>query len=187
MDMEKLDRNSWLLEGVKILESEGFLRITIDNLCEKQKRSKGSLYFHFKNIDGYIEALMKYWLEKCTVNFIKTADAITNINKRFIDLKDFASLVSQKAEQAIRAWSFSNEIVRLYVRKVDNMRMKYLIDLNVKTGMSAKEAEVYATLEYSTMIGIQQLNPNISQEDFKNLYLVFRDIKIQAGYIRIDE
>ncbi len=177
--MERLDKNSWLSEGFKILESEGFSRITIDNLCERQKRSKGSFYFHFKNIDGYVDALMKYWLEKNTVDFINVTDTIANIDEKFISIKELASSVSQKAEQIIRAWSFSNETVRLYMQQVDHMRLEYMIGLNLQMGVGAKEAKIYAILEYGAMIGVQQLNPNISQEDFKNMYLIIQDNKLQ--------
>lgn len=177
--MEKLDKNSWLKEGIKILNAEGFSRITIDNLCERQKRSKGSFYFHFKNIDGYIETLMKYWLEKNTVDFIKITDTVGNMEEKFINLTDLASSVSQKTEQVIRAWSSSNDIVRMYMQQIDNMRMAYLIDLNTRIGMDKKEARNYALLEYGVMIGIQQLTPDISQEDFKYIYDIFSDKKRQ--------
>ncbi|MDR2036542.1 MAG: TetR/AcrR family transcriptional regulator [Bacteroidales bacterium] len=177
--MKKLEKAAWLEEGLKVLANDGFQKVTIDNLCFLLQITKGSFYHHFRNIDGYIEALMKYWLEKNTVNLIRATDMMVKIDEKFIRLNDLASSVSQKAEQVIRAWSFSNEIVRRYMQDVDNMRLDYLISLNKQIGMGAKEAENYATLEYGTMIGVQQLKPNISQEDFKNLYFVFRDNKLQ--------
>lgn len=31
--MKKVDRNQWFVIGLKVLENDGFSKITIDNLC----------------------------------------------------------------------------------------------------------------------------------------------------------
>ncbi len=171
--MKKVDKKNWFEEGLKILANDGFQKITIDNMCTILKVTKGSFYHHFKNIDGYIAALMEYWMEKNTVDFITATEAITNIDEKHIRLNDLAASASQKAEQVIRAWSFSNEIVRKYVQQVDDMRMEYLISLNIQSGMEKTAAKDYAILEYGALIGVQQLCPNISKEHFKHLYNLF--------------
>lgn len=171
--MKKIEKNAWFEEGLKVLSNEGFQRITIDNLCSFLNITKGSFYHHFKNIDGYVEALMKYWLNKNTVEFINATEKLTNIEEKQMLLNDLAASASQKAEQVIRAWSFSNETVRKYVQQVDDMRMEYLIDLHKQAGIDVKSAKDHAIIEYGTLIGIQQLCPNISKEEFKHLYLIF--------------
>lgn len=173
--MDTITKNNWCEEGLKVLAKEGFQKITIDNLCIILKRTKGSFYHHFQNINGYIESLMEYWLEKNTIAFIKQTEQISNAEEKCFKLNKLASSASHKAEQSIRAWSFSNGIVKQYVQKVDDMRMDYLIMLNIQSGMEKKESKDYAIIEYSTLIGIQQLHPNISEEDFTNLYLMFID------------
>jgi AcrR family transcriptional regulator len=177
--MKKVEKTDWFTEGLNILASDGFAKITIENLCSALKVTKGSFYHHFGNVDGYIDCLMRYWQEKNTVDFIKTADSIADTGVKYDRLREFALLISQKAEQVIRAWSFSNETVRRYVQQVDGMRMKYLKELSLQIGVDAKEAEMYATMEYGIMIGVQQLQPDISQEDFRRLLLAFRDAKLK--------
>ena len=174
--MKKVDKKDWFEKGLELLASDGFQKITIDNMCTVLKVTKGSFYHHFPNTEGYVEALMKYWKEKNTVDFINSTDAITEINEKHDRLNELVSSASQKAEQVIRAWSFSNETVRKYVQQVDDMRMKYLIDLNMQKGMDAKEAQDYSILEYGALIGVQQLCPNIAKEDFKHLYQLFYKI-----------
>ncbi|MDR2907804.1 MAG: TetR/AcrR family transcriptional regulator [Bacteroidales bacterium] len=177
--MKKIEKSDWFVEGLNVLATDGFAKITIDNLCTILNVTKGSFYHHFGSVDGYIDRLMTYWMEKNTVDFIKTTDSIVDVGARYGMLREFASLVSQKAEQVIRAWSFSNETVRRYVQQVDGMRMKYLTDLSIQIGIDAKEAELYTTMEYGIMIGVQQLKLDISQEDFRNLFVYFRDVKFQ--------
>ena len=46
--------------GLQIIENEGVSKITIDNLCNLLEITKGAFYHHFKNIDGYIDALMTF-------------------------------------------------------------------------------------------------------------------------------
>ena len=174
--MKKVNKKDWFEKGLELLASDGFQKITIDNMCTILKVTKGSFYHHFINTEGYVEALMKYWMEKNTVDFISSTEAITDINEKHDRLNELVSSASQKAEQVIRAWSFSNETVRQYVQQVDDMRMKYLIDLNMQKGMDEKEAQDYSILEYGALIGVQQLYPNISKEDFNTLYQLFYKI-----------
>ena len=171
--MNKIEKSDWHVEGLRVLEKEGFQKITIDHLCALLKKTKGAFYHHFKNIDGYIEALMKYWTEKSTMNFIDETERITGANDKFIKLNHLASSASHRSEQAIRAWSFSNGLVRKYLQQVDSIRMEYLIKLNIERGSSEEEAGKLAIIEYVTLIGIQQLQPDISEEKFRDLYLMF--------------
>lgn len=171
--MKKIEKKDWFEEGLKVLSTEGFQRITIDNLCSLLKITKGSFYHHFGNMDGYTEALMKYWQNKNTVTFIKKTEEVSDIREKYRVLNDMAASASHKAEQIIRAWSFSNETVRKYLQQVDAMRMEYLIDLNKQAGLTSDEALQHAIIEYGALIGIQQLYPNILKEEFKQLYELF--------------
>lgn len=171
--MKKVDKNAWFEQGLKVLESEGFQRLTIDNLCALLRITKGSFYHHFNNIDGYTESLMNYWRDKNTLDFISATETLDNVNEKYARLHELAASASQKVEQMVRAWGFTNETVRKYLQQVDDMRVEYLIKLNRQAGYKKKEARYRAILEYGTLIGIQQLNPDISKEEFQDLYLLF--------------
>ena len=80
--MKKVDKNQWFIVGLDVLEKEGFARITIDNLCGLLQITKGAFYHHFKNIDGYINALMKYWLSRNTIQIIEDADKLPSVKER---------------------------------------------------------------------------------------------------------
>jgi len=170
--MKKIEKTDWFEDGMKVLKTEGFQRITIDNLCTSLKVTKGSFYHHFKNTEGYIEALMKHWLNKNTLEFIKYTEEQSDIQTKYFILNDLASSSSHKVEQMIRAWSFSNETVKEYVKQVDNMRMEYLTDLNIQKGLDPKQAKNSAIVQYGTLIGIQQLLPDISKDEFNELYQI---------------
>lgn len=168
--MKKNKKEDWFIQGMLILSKDGFSKITIDNLCSILKVTKGSFYHHFGNIDGFIKALMEYWLEIHTLSFIKESEKIENILIRRDHLQMKSIGAEYKNEQAIRAWGYSNPIVREYVQRVDQTRLNYLIDLRIKSGESYKTARYMAMLEYATLVGIQQLYPDLDKDELTEMY-----------------
>lgn len=171
--MKKIERIDWFTTGLKILSSDGFSKITIENICDILKVTKGSFYHHFKNMDGYIDSLMEYWMEANTNSLIRKIEEIENPIEKIQMLNKTVLLRSHKSEQVIRAWSFSNDIVRKYVVEVDKIRIDYTAMLKVKDGENSEKSKLIAALEYACLIGIQQLYPDISKEKQEELYEIF--------------
>ena len=148
-----------------VRDKEGFARITIDNLCGLLQITKGAFYHHFKNIDGYVDALMRYWLEVNTFEFIREVDKLNTPKEQQQKLADMAAYASIRNESVIRAWGYSSPIVRNYVAQADNIRLK----LNEAIGLDAKQAMDLAVIQYSMLIGMQQICSALSAEQFKEL------------------
>ena len=181
--MNKVDKKQWFVVGLNILEKDGFARITIDNLCTRLEITKGAFYHHFKNIDGYIEALMKYWLNQNTVQIIEDADKLATAKERMEFIGSVVINRSHKSEQVIRAWSFSNQIVKKYIQQVDDLRIDYSTKLRVQLGMSEEESKNTSVLEYAIFVGIQQLYPDINKKDLEQLYMFYCQ-KLQINGVR---
>ena len=179
----KVDKKQWFVVGLDILEKDGFARITIDNLCTRLEITKGAFYHHFKNIDGYIEALMKYWLNQNTVQIIEDADKLATAKERMEFIGSVVINRSHKSEQVIRAWSFSNQIVKKYIQQVDDLRIDYSTKLRVQLGMSEEESKNTSVLEYAIFVGIQQLYPDINKKDLEQLYMFYCQ-KLQINGVR---
>lgn len=171
--MKKIEREDWFTTGLEILEKDGFLKITIDNLCDTLKVTKGSFYHHFKNVDAYIDTLMKYWADKNTRSLITQVDKVKTPYEKIEKLNRLVLRRSHKSEQVIRGWSFSNEIVRRYLTEVDNIRIEYTANLKNLCGEQAEVAKQLAILEYACLIGIQQLYPDMSENKQLELYGLF--------------
>lgn len=171
--MKKIEREDWFTTGLTILKDDGFLKITIDNLCDALKVTKGSFYHHFKNVDGYIDALMKYWVDKNTRALILQIDKVKTPYEKIEKLNKLVLQRSHKSEQVIRGWSFSNEVVRKYVAEVDEIRIEYTTNLKILYGEQADVARQLAILEYGCLIGIQQLYPDMPEEKQLELYELF--------------
>ena len=167
--MKKVDKKQWFVTGLTVLEKEGFARITIDNLCGLLQITKGAFYHHFKNIDGYVNALMRYWLEVNTFEFIREVDKLNTPKEKQQKLADMAAYASIRNENVIRAWGYSNPIVRNYVAQADSIRLEYANKLNEATGLDAKQAMDLAIIQYSMLIGMQQVCSDLSAKQFKEL------------------
>ncbi len=163
--MKKVEKVAWFTEGFKILETEGFAKITIDNLCERLQITKGSFYHHFKNTDGYVAALMDYWLEENTLFIIRKANTLKKATSRKQMIDKLALDRSMKVEQVVRAWGYSNDTVNKRVREADKIRLEYLIEMEIGEGKSRSAAKDTAMLTYATFVGIQQLFPDISKKE----------------------
>ena len=167
--MKKVDKNQWFVIGLNVLENDGYSKITIDNLCALLKITKGAFYHHFKNIDGYVDALMKYWLEVNTFEFIREVDKLSTPKEQQQKLADMAAYASIRNESVIRAWGYSNPIVENYVAQADSIRLEYASKLNEATGLDAKQAMDLAIIQYSMLIGMQQVCSALPAEQFKEL------------------
>lgn len=75
--------------------------------------------------------------------------------------------------RVIRAWSFSNQIVKKYIQQVDDLRIDYSTKLRVQLGMSEEESKNTSVLEYAIFVGIQQLYPDINKKDLEQLYIFY--------------
>lgn len=178
--MKKVDKQQWYIVGLDVLAKDGFARITIDNLCGLLQITKGAFYHHFKNIDGYIDALMKYWLEVNTIQVIEDADKLPSAKERIEFISNVVIQRSHKSEQVIRAWGYSNPIVKKYVQEVDSLRIEYSTKQRVLLDMSEDEAKNTTVLEYAIFVGGQQLFPDMDKKELEQLYLFYYQ-KIQSN------
>lgn len=172
--MKQTAKNNWYTLAIGILENDGFAKITIDNLCLSLQVTKGSFYHHFKNMDGYTNALMQYWLEENTLSFIGKAEQGKTAAEKYKILNELSVFASHKSEQSIRAWSYSNAIVKQYVDEVDKIRLNYLIKIRTEGGANPSTLRHEAMIDYATLIGIQQLYPLMTKDERKTMQKLFQ-------------
>ncbi|MDD3039254.1 TetR/AcrR family transcriptional regulator [Bacteroides sp.] len=181
--MKKVDKEQWFIVGLDVLAKDGFARITIDNLCGLLQITKGAFYHHFKNIDGYIDALMKYWLNQNTIQVIEEADKLPSAKERIEFIGNAVIQRLHKSEQVIRAWGFSSPIVKKYVQQVDDLRIEYSTKQRVLLGLSEEEAKNITVLEYAIFVGGQQLFPDMDKKELEQLYLFYCQ-KLQSSELK---
>ena len=173
--MARLSKVDWLEEGFKILSEFDQAKLKISYLCERLKVTRGSFYHHFSSIENYITELIKEWEQRNTLDFIKASTQATVPESVMEILSQKVYEADQSLEASIRSWSFYNKLVRQHLTKVDNIRLAFLQGIFEQMGETPERAAKKAKIEYSILIGIQQLEPNINGEEMEELYEVFRN------------
>ncbi len=171
-----LSKRQWLEEGFALLSEFSQDKLTIQYLCDRLKVTRGSFYHHFQGINGYIKDLMTAWEEENTHMMVKEAN-VGNTPEESMELLAKAIMTrKQSIEAAIRSWSFYQPTVAEHMAKVDKLRLGYLHSLYLKMGLSEEESSLRADLDYGTLIGIQQLYPQIADEKMKALWQMQKEI-----------
>ena len=162
-----LGKKDWFIAGLDILEKYGSIKVNIENLCCSLGVTKGSFYHHFENIDGYTSSLLDFWLEENTLKIIREADGAES--EKPLVLMNLVSCLRHNAELHIRVWSFSNAIVREFVARADQIRLDYLTNILVQMGYDSSTAKDEALIDYATLVGIQQLCPEMPTDEWNRL------------------
>lgn len=165
-----LSKKSWLAEGFALLAEFSQDKLTIQYLCTRLKVTRGSFYHHFSGIENYIQEMMEAWEEENTHLLVKEANTGSSAEESMELLAKAVSSKNQSIEAAIRSWSFYQPTVARHLAKVDQLRLTYLKQLHLKMGRSDEQANLIADLDYATLIGVQQLYPNIADEKMKALW-----------------
>ena len=168
---KRFDKKSWLTLGLEHLSKQSNEQITIEILCKNADKTKGSFYFHFKNIDVYLERLTQYWFEEYTQKI--TQKPIQNMQRLDL-LNQLVGRLDLNLEVGIRNLALKNETVQKTVRKADRYRIEWLSALYVNTGKYEEaRAEALATIEIAAFTGFKLINPGMKPAEARNLYESF--------------
>jgi len=149
----KLGRKDWVKQGLKILGESGIEAVRVEPLAKLMNVTKGSFYWHFKNRDELLEALLQEWVRSETEGIIqrvdeKHGDAIAKLMHLF----ELAIQDDGKVENAIRAWATNDVKAANILSKVDSHRLEYTRDLFLQIGFSGIDAMVRARMAYYTLV-----------------------------------
>ncbi|MEM0911793.1 MAG: TetR/AcrR family transcriptional regulator [Pseudomonadota bacterium] len=157
-------KNDWLMFALNVLKEKGPEHIKIEPLCTLKGVTKGSFYHHFKSRAAFIDALMSFWYEKMTVDFIKQANTASTPLEKLEKLDSVILKNHFGAETHIRAWALKEPIIHDYLVKIDRERQAYLTECYVEMGLSNDTASDLALMAYANFLGMQQIRPTPSIE-----------------------
>lgn len=158
----KLGRQDWINAGLMVLAEGGIEAVRIEPLAKRIKMTKGSFYWHFKNRNDLLDAILAEWVELDTNGIIEQvnqldADPKTKLlyllELAYADNDFMPGLADGGIENAIRAWAKSNQKVAELIAHVDQQRLNYTKALFLKIGFSDAEAMVRARLAYYALVG----------------------------------
>lgn len=150
---DRLTKAEWIECGLKTLSDEGASALKAGPLAEKLKVSRGSFYWHFKDIAAYRSSLLAAWLAQSTDRVIETLEDQTDAPDRLKQLMRRAFNRQSRLERAIRAWALQDVDVAAAVASVDAKRVSYIAGLLRAAGVSPAKAASRAAFVYWAYLG----------------------------------
>lgn len=178
--MSRLNKEDWLHAGLELLADYDQSHINIQQLCEYLDITRGSFYHHFTSMAGYTKELMEYWQEENTEILLDAAQILkSGVSAKDI-MQNLLPVAHRRAELSLRSWSYYNTQVKNYIDKMDGLRLDYLSEAYQRQGMPPEYAHRLAKIQYSVLLGLQQLHPDIGTEDLQDVYQFFSSLVTPA-------
>lgn len=159
---DRLTKSDWIDHGLKTLATEGANALKVGPMAAKLGVSRGSFYWHFRDIADFRAHLLQAWLERTTEQVIRRIEAEQAEPDRLKPLLLGAFIAKPgldratspwAAEDAIRAWAAEDENVAAMVASVDDRRVTYIARLLVATGVDDRKARSRAAFLYWAYLG----------------------------------
>ncbi|WP_172448586.1 TetR/AcrR family transcriptional regulator [Caulobacter mirabilis] len=164
----------WLGLGLAALAEAGPPALTIEALCQRAGKTKGSFYAHFAGSEAYLAALAEHWRERHTRRLVEAARAEDRADAQLSALDQLALRLDERVEQGMRRLAAVDETVRRVCAEVDRERIAYLAELHQVSGrFDAADAQALARLEYAAFVGFQQIDTGAGEAGAAASYALF--------------
>jgi AcrR family transcriptional regulator len=140
------------------LAEGGVDAIRVDRLAKKLGVTRGSFYWHFKDHDALLRAVLRDWRKRATYRLrprIERADGSPkDWLRELLNLPNSSPRAARGAaiELAIRLWARRDPDASRVVRVIDRTRLTYFAGLMQQRGFSAEEAKGRALLFYAYLM-----------------------------------
>jgi AcrR family transcriptional regulator len=150
----KLGRQNWVNAALDILMEKGIEAVKVDVIAKSLQITRGSFYWHFKNLDDLLAAIVQEWQAANTEDIIQKVEAVEGEpSKRLLHLFEIAAQDDDRLEKAMRIWAIHDARAAAAIERVDRQRLEYLESLFLQIGFSKTDAEIRARVAYSVRLG----------------------------------
>ena len=168
-------RERWLHEGLEILAESGIGGVTIDSLSARLGLSKGSFYHHFDGMPGYRQALLDYFEERETQDFITRANAAPEPAGESRLRHMVADVMAAEGgrphlENAVRSWASNDSVAREYLGRIDRARVDFVKEQFESMNLEEQVAADFATIANLLAIGAAHTTPPLRPAEIVRLW-----------------
>jgi AcrR family transcriptional regulator len=149
---DRLTKSDWIRHGLRTLAKDGPNALKVGPMSTKLKVSRGSFYWHFRDIADFRSQILLSWQERMTDQVIQEVaeqaepDSLKHLIRR-------AFVVKRGLDRAIRSWAAEDEDVATIVASVDASRVAYIAKLLVAAGVESRRALPRAAFMYWAYLG----------------------------------
>ncbi|MDQ0462580.1 AcrR family transcriptional regulator [Caulobacter ginsengisoli] len=150
---DRLSKSRWIRHGLRTLANDGPGALKVAPMSQRLKVSRGSFYWHFKDIGDFRAQLLGSWRERTTDQVIQELETETPGPDRLKSLLRRAFGVRRRLDRAIRAWAAEDMTVAALVDAVDTSRVAYIAGLLTAAGVEPARAQGRAAFLYWAYLG----------------------------------
>ena len=153
-----LGKDDWISGGFRALAKGGQAAVKVEALARELGATKGSFYWHFKDLAALKGAMLETWKSAATDEVINSLTKTVGPQEKLEALAQAASeppdetFGGSELEAAIREWGRYDAAVRLVVDSVDDRRIEFTTRLFIELGLS--QARTRAALFYAAYVGL---------------------------------
>ena len=171
--ISNLSRTDWIDFALQKLSKGGIDKVTVAALARDLGVTKGSFYWHFKDREHLLKAMLNRWEETGSrVVFNEVERVGGNAKSR---LKHMSNFIFKRYgdqlnfELALREWGRKDPEIQHTIAQEDERRMDYLKGLFSEAYDNPKIAEAKAWLMYSLFIGETMIASPVKEQTRENL------------------
>lgn len=166
MTKQRLSPEDWIAAGFRALAQHGPKGLRAEAIARDLNTTKGSFYWHFKDLPAYRSAMLALWQEQATAQIIAALQHLSPGFARLQALVDRASDAparygGARAEPAIRDWARHDPEAATALARVDQARLEFLISEFAAMGV---HDPAHARLFYAAHLGLELLCPATGQD-----------------------
>jgi AcrR family transcriptional regulator len=150
---DRLTKDDWITHGLRTLANDGANALKVGPMATRLKVSRGSFYWHFRDIADFRSQILRSWQERSTDQVIRELDAEKAEPDRLKHLMKRAFAAKRNLDRAIRSWAAEDDDVAKIVASVDARRVAYIAKLLVAAGVESKQALRRAAFLYWAYLG----------------------------------
>ncbi|MBI1199781.1 MAG: TetR family transcriptional regulator [Phenylobacterium sp.] len=150
---DRLTASDWIDHGLRTLAAHGPGALRVGPMATGLNVSRGSFYWHFRDIADFRARLLEAWEARATEAVIRDVEARASEPDRLRDLLARAFTARPRLDAAVRAWAAEDAAVATAVTAVDARRIAYIARLLRETGVEACRAQARATFLYWAFLG----------------------------------
>ncbi|UWR22910.1 TetR/AcrR family transcriptional regulator [Sulfitobacter sp. S190] len=149
----RLSVEKWITAGFDALQMAGPKALAAEPLARRLGTTKGSFYWHFKDVPTFHAALLRQWQADALADVM---DLLRSDGAPDARLRQFGSgILSNPTEAALRVWAHGDPAVAAALAEIDAERLTYLRHLLKQFGLSNPG---FAQALLAALAGLPQLH-----------------------------
>src|ERR1044071_7306730 len=155
----RLTADGWVHAALEVMAEEGIGGVKIHRLCERLGVTKGSFYWHFADLDAFLDEIARRWADEGAHATIVDPDEPDPDRRLLRAMQQFADPRTRNLARAMRDWAQHDERARDAIRRSDQAVFGQVKAALLRLGFDDDEAEVRAKILYYTGVGFAHVGP----------------------------